>query len=272
VSRPLVIKFGGTSLATPRRVRLAARRVRHHLRRHSAVVVVVSAAGAATDRLLARVRQIAPAGDEVVPGRGREVDRLLATGEDRSAALLAAALWAAGVPALSLRGGEAGIQADGPFGAAVISQVNAGPLRQALEGGRVPVVSGFQGCRPDGETATLGRGGSDTTAVAIAATLGAACHIVTDVSAVHDRDPRLHPGAEPLPALSHGGLRELTERGARVVHPAAAWLAEIRQVPLRIYHFNAPPRAAAGTTVDPAAGTQAPRVTRPSPALAGGGT
>ncbi|HSJ24813.1 MAG TPA: hypothetical protein VK929_09110 [Longimicrobiales bacterium] len=253
MSRPLVIKFGGTSLSSRRRVRLAARRIHHHHRRGRLVVAVVSAAGRSTDALLAHVAGAAPARGGMGAGRAREVDRLLATGEDRSAALLAAALWSLAVPACSLRGGEAGVRAEGPWGGGSIRHVATSRLRRILESGVVPVVSGFQGQRPDGETVTLGRGGSDTTAVAIAAALDAECHIVTDVSAVHDRDPHLHPEARPLHRLSHGALVALVERGAQVVHPAAASLAAFGHVPLRIYHFAAGPWGRGGTRVDTAA-------------------
>jgi aspartate kinase len=256
MSRLLVLKFGGTSLASPARLRVAARRVRGHLRRGRQVVVVVSAQGDSTDRLLRRVAALGPA----VPGgaprdaarasaRAREVDRALATGEDRSAALLAAALWAIGVAARSLRGGEAGIRAEGAFGGGGIRHVASGRLRRVLEAGSVPVVSGFQGERADGETVTLGRGGSDTSAVAIAAALDAECHIVTDVEAVCDRDPNVHADARRLPRLSHRALVALVERGAQVVHPAAASLAAFAGVSLRVYHFRAPLSGRGGTWV-----------------------
>lgn len=256
MSRPLVIKFGGTSLASRSRLQRAARRVRFHVRRGRSVVVVVSAAGDSTDRLLARVAAAAPARQGLASGRAREVDRLLATGEDRSSALLAATLWSFGVPASSLRGGEAGLRAEGAFGGGSIRHVASSRLRRIMEAGVVPVVSGFQGQRTDGETVTLGRGGSDTTAVAIAAALDADCHIVTDVAAVHDRDPRLHADAVPLHRLSHAALVALVERGAQVVHPAAASLAAFADVPLRIYHFAAGPLGRGGTSVY-SEGTQA---------------
>lgn len=245
----LVLKFGGTSVATAARVRLAARRIAAHVRRGRRVVVVVSAAGHDTDRILARVDAVR--GSHVDIGAGREVDRALATGEDRSAALLATALWQLGVPARSLRGGEAGIRGAGPFGCGRIEEVVPGPLRQLTSRDVVPVVSGFQAARRDGETITLGRGGSDTSAVAVAAALAAPCHIVTDVSAVHDRDPRTHPDAQPLRHVTHHQLLRLVEGGAQVVHPAAARLALDAGVPLHVYHFRAPLHGA-GTVVGPA--------------------
>jgi aspartate kinase len=259
VTPPLVLKFGGTALATPRRVRRAALRVRAHVRRGRQVVVVVSARGHTTDRILEQVARLgpvaAPGRSDVVAtsARAREVDRALATGEDRSAALLATALWSLGVPARSLRGGESGIRAEGAFGGGGIRHVATGRLWRVLAAGRVPVVSGFQGERTDGETVTLGRGGSDTSAVAIAAALDADCHIVTDVDAVFDRDPRLHADAQRLPRLTHQALLALVERGAQVVHPAAASLAAFGAVPLRVYHWRAPLSGRGGTRVGPAA-------------------
>ncbi|MDB4949852.1 MAG: aspartate kinase, partial [Gemmatimonadetes bacterium] len=179
----------------------------------------------------------------------READRAVATGEALSAAVLAAALEAACVRARSLTGAEAGVAAEGPFGAGAIRGLDAGEVRRLLAAGVVPVVAGFQGVRADGETVTLGRGASDTTAVALAAALGAECHLVTDVSAVHDRDPRLDPGARPLREIGADALVALTEAGARVVHPAAARLARDRGVPLRVYGFRASLSGAGGTVV-----------------------
>lgn len=240
----LVLKFGGTSLGSPARIARAARRVAAHLRRGRRTVVVVSAMGAATDRI---VRLLAA----VSGGRpqGREADRALATGEDLSAALLAAALAALGVPARSLRGGEAGVWAEGGFCGGHIQDVDPAPVRRLLAQGIVPVVSGFQGVRDDGETVTLGRGGSDTSAVALAAALGVACHIVTDVDAVYDRDPRDHPDARRIGEIHPLALVLLAEGGARVVHPTAARLALERGVPLRVYHHRAPLSGRGGTVV-----------------------
>jgi aspartate kinase len=241
----LVIKFGGTSLGSPARIRRAARRVAAHVRRGRRTVVVVSAMGSATDRI---VRLLAA----VTGGRpdGREADRALATGEDLSAALLSAALAAVGVPARSLRGGEAGVWAEGGFCGGHVDDVDPAPVRRLLAAGTVPVVAGFQGVRDDGETVTLGRGGSDTSAVALAAALGAAeCHVVMDVAAVHDRDPRLHPDARPIREIDPLALLVLAEGGARVIHPTAARLALERGVPLRIYHHRAPLSGRGGTVV-----------------------
>lgn len=251
----LVLKFGGTSLATPGRVRLAARRVRIHVRRGWRVVVVASAAGRTTDRILARATRLSPEphgdGPEPVAGCAREVDRALATGEDCSTALLAVALWHMGVAARSLRGGEAGVRADGAFGTGRIVGADPERILSLLDEGVVPVVSGFQGERPDGETVTLGRGGSDTTAVAIAAAVGAPCHLVSDVAAVYDRDPNRDRSARPFAFLDHGELVALVEAGERVIHPSAARLAGEAGIPLQLYHFRAP-FAGSGTRIEAA--------------------
>ncbi len=242
---PLVLKFGGTSLGSARRVRVAARRIAAHVRRGRRVVAVVSAAGGATDAILRRAARVtgglAPA--------SRELDRALATGEDRSAALLALALEALGVPARSLRGGEAGLRAEGEFGAGRIEEVIAWRLFQLLDDGVVPVVSGFQGQRTDGETLTLGRGASDATAVALATALGAECHLITDVRAVYDRDPNREAGAKPYRRLDHAQLAALAAAGAKVVQADAARLAERAGVPLWIYAWNAPLSGRGGTQV-----------------------
>ncbi len=242
----LVLKFGGTSLATPARLRRAAYRIRAHLSHDTQVVVVASALGHTTDRILSRIDQL-----RIPTGVARrEIDRALATGETLSSALLAAGIRARGFPARSLSGGEAGIEANGDFGFGVITRVNPSPIRRLLRNRVVPVVAGFQGRRPDGETITLGRGSSDGTAVALAAALGPVpCHIVTDVAAVCDRDPNLDPTAKPYSELSHAELLRIAEDGAQVVHPGAARLALDHRVPLCIYDYRSPLGGVNGTAV-----------------------
>ena len=222
MGRLIVIKFGGTSLGTAARVRRAARRVRAHVRD----------------------------GDQ----HNREYDRALATGEDLSAALFAAALASIGVRARSLRGGEAGLVARGEHGAATLDSLDATTLRTLLANDVVPVVAGFQAIRADGETVTIGRNGSDATAVFLAGKLHAnACHIVTDVASVCDTDPKTNPHARAIPHLSHGALRQLTESGSEVVQHAAALLAEQFGTRLHVYHFDAPYHEPRGTVVAGAA-------------------
>ena len=243
-----VIKFGGTSLGSPSRIRLAARRLRAHARGGARVVAVGSAAGGATDRIVRLLGRVS--GGRPCP---RESDRALATGEDISAALLASSLCSLGVQARSLRGGEAGVRVDGGFCGGQVERVDPAPLRALLDAGVIPIVSGFQGARADGETLTLGRGASDLSAVAIAAALGAAeCHIVTDVAGVFDRDPRRERDARLFAHLDHHELLRLADLGARVVHREAAAEALRAAIPLRIYHFRAALAAEAGTYVDSA--------------------
>jgi aspartate kinase len=242
----LVIKFGGTSLGTPGRVSRAAKRIRALHRLDVGVVGVASAVAHTTDRILTWIQRLGASTSDAA----REIDRALATGEALSSALMAGKLRALGMDAVSLSGGEAGIEAAGEFGAGTIARVDPAPIQRLLSNGKTPIVAGFQGRRADGETVTLGRGASDTTAVAIAAALGSVpCHIVTDVSAVHDRDPNLHPTARPFVELSHAELVQLAEDGARVMHPAAARIALEHRVPLFVYSYRAPLGDTYGTRI-----------------------
>lgn len=245
----IVIKFGGTALGSASRIRAAARRVRTLMRQGHHPVVVVSATGQTTDQLLRRLRAAGTEAGSTSAFR-READRALGTGEDLSAALLATALLALGLPAVSLRGGEAGILAAGEFGAAVPVRLAAGPIEARLARGEIPVISGFQAIRDDGELVTLGRGGSDLSAVFLAAELGAIeCCIVTDVDGVYSADPRRVPDAVRLHTLGHEELVQLTRAGAEVVHPAAAEVAAQARLPLRVLRYSAPFACPGGSVV-----------------------
>ncbi len=212
----VVQKYGGSSVASPEHVRRVAERVAAGARRGDRIVVVVSAMGDATDDLLALLAQV----DE--RPHAREVDMLLATGEQVSMALLAAALRAIGRDAVSLTGWQAGIQTDGVHRKAQILGVDATRLRAHLDAGQTVVVAGFQGISAAGEITTLGRGGSDTTAVALAAALGAdVCEICSDVDGVYTADPRVVPDARRLPLISYEEMMELAHLGAQVLHPRA---------------------------------------------------
>ncbi|GGV19877.1 aspartokinase [Streptomyces filipinensis] len=219
--RPVrVLKFGGTSMgSTPERLaRIAGIVADAH--RHAGVVVVVSARGDMTDRLIdeARTASTAPP--------GRELDQLLATGEARSAALLAMALHEAGVPAVSLLGAQAGFEVSGRHTDGRIRDIDTARVRQVLERGEVAVVAGFQGRNAAGDVTTLGRGGSDTSAVALAVALGAAdCEIYTDVDGIYSADPRLVPGARLLPVVRNSVMAEMAYAGARVLHTRSVELA-----------------------------------------------
>lgn len=242
----LVLKFGGAALGTPGRIRRAARRVSALRARGHDVVVVASALGHTTDKLLAQLKRVRGARCEAPPDLGprtsdRELDRILATGEDLAAALLATAITAQGRAARSLRGGEAGLLATGDFGAGVLHDLALSPLLDLLRAQVVPVVSGFQAVRiTDGETLTLGRGTSDLTAVFLAAKLGAAeCHLVKDVDGVYDVDPNQFAHARRHERLTYEALEAITAQ-AEIVHAGAAALAREHGVHLRIYGYKAP--------------------------------
>jgi len=225
----LVQKFGGTSLATPDHVRHVARRVLAARREGYDLVVVVSAMGDTTDRLeeLAGTITSRPV--------SAEHDALLATGEQVSAALLALALAAQDCPARSFAGWQAGIHTDSIHGKAWIERIDEAPLRTAIASGLVPVVAGFQGCSSTGLVTTLGRGGSDTTAVALATVLDAdECHIYTDVDGVYTADPRIVKEARILRNITTEEMLELASLGSRVLHPRSVKFAGHYKVTLRV--------------------------------------
>ena len=222
VTRPLLVqKFGGSSIGTPGRIKRAAKRVAASQRAGYDVVVVVSAMGDSTDRLLTLASRVAkdPA--------ARELDLLLSTGEGVSAPLMSMALTELGVPAVSLLGFQAGIQTDRRHAKARIVGLTPGRIERELAAGNVVVVAGFQGMGDEMEVTTLGRGGSDTTAVALAAALKAqACEIFTDVRGIYTADPRFVPNARLLPHIAYPEMLELASAGARVMHPRAVEIAE----------------------------------------------
>ncbi len=225
----VVQKFGGTSVATPERVFHVARRVARTRRAGHQVVVVVSAPGDTTDELLGRAHQIT---ERPSP---RELDMLLAVGEQISIALLAMALQEEGERATSLTGWQVRILTEPVHTKARILDVERGRLLDELARGRIPVVAGFQGVTASGELTTLGRGGSDTTAVAVAAALGAdVCEIYTDVPGVFTADPRLVPTARKLPYLTYDELLEMASSGAVVVQTRAAEYAKLHRVRLHV--------------------------------------
>jgi aspartate kinase len=225
----LVQKYGGSSLADAARIRNAARRIEAAVEAGQSVVVVVSAMGDTTDQLLALARRLADEPDE------RELDSLLATGEQVSASLLAITLRGMGRLAVSLTAGQAGIRTDRLFNRARITEVRADRLRRELAEGRLPIVTGFQGVTDELDVTTLGRGGSDTTAVALAAALQAErCEIYTDVEGVYTADPRIVPDARRLPEISYEEMLELAQLGARVMHPRAVELGEVYRVPILV--------------------------------------
>lgn len=225
----IVQKYGGTSLATPERVQNAARRAADLARQGSRVVVVVSAQGDTTDRLILQAGQLNKRGS------AREMDALLASGEQMSAALMAMTIGAFGCGAVSLTGAQAGIRTDGVHGNARITAVEPDRILRELEEGNVVVVAGFQGVDPKGDITTLGRGGSDTTAVALAAALDTGvCQIFTDVDGVYDRDPGIHPDAVRFGRLSYEKMLTLARSGAQVLHDRCVELARDKGVTIEV--------------------------------------
>lgn len=225
----IVQKFGGSSLATADRIRIAAGRCASLIRRGHQVVAVVSAQGDTTDELLARAAEISAAPSP------RETDAYLAAGEQMSAGLTAMAAQAQGIPAVSLTGAQAGLLTDGVYGNARVLGLRGDRIRRELDGGKLVVVAGFQGVNDAGDITTLGRGGSDTTAVALAAFLEAdLCRIYTDVDGVYDRDPRLYPDAVKYPRIGYDAMLALARQGAQVLHDRSVELARQYRVPVQV--------------------------------------
>src|ERR687887_1167214 len=231
---PVVVqKFGGSSLADADRIRRVARRIARERAAGSDLVVVVSAMGDTTDELLALAGAITDEPDS------RELDMLLATGEHQSATLVSMALHALGVPAISLTGGQAGITTDGRYGKARIAAVEPKRVLHEIEQGKIVIVAGFQGLSAQAiefsETTTLGRGGSDTTAVALAARLGAnRCQIFTDVRGIFTADPRIVPRARQLDVVGYEEMLELANQGAQVMQTRAVELGWVNDVTIEV--------------------------------------
>ncbi len=247
--RIIVQKFGGTSLATPAYRELVAERVNIAVRRGLCPIVVVSAMGRvgdpyATDTLLSLARDVYP--DIAL----RETDLLVACGEIISAVVMAGTLRKHGHPGVVLTGGQAGIITDRAFGNARILRVEPDHLRRHLERGDLCVVAGFQGVAETGDITTLGRGGSDTTAAALAVALRAEMlEIYTDVNGVKTADPRIVPEARTLPVVSYEELFQMAHQGAKVVHPRAVELAMRANVPVRVRSTFDDPEVEPGTLI-----------------------
>jgi aspartate kinase len=225
----IVQKYGGSSVGDAEKIKNVARRVAQTKDKGNQVVVVVSAMGDTTDALIKLAYQINERPDE------RELDMLLSTGEIISCTLLAMALEAMGYEAISLSGAQAGIRTDSVYSRARIQRVDPERITKELEKGNIVIVAGFQGITDDMDVTTLGRGGSDTTAVALAASLGAeVCQIYTDVEGVFTADPRIVPGAEKLPEIGYEEMLELATYGAKVMHPRAVELGELFNVPILV--------------------------------------
>jgi aspartate kinase len=217
----IVQKFGGTSVGNTDRIKNVARRVAGYRAQGDQVVVVVSAMSGVTDGLIKLAKEISPLPSE------REMDMLLATGEQTTIALTAMALHSLDLPAVSLTGAQAGIVTDGVHSKAKIQNITPKRIHELLNAGNVVIVAGFQGQTQEGHITTLGRGGSDLTAIALAAALGAdLCQIYTDVDGVYTADPRIVKTARKLPEVAYDEMLELASLGAKVMQSRSVEFAK----------------------------------------------
>src|SRR5262245_1558605 len=227
---PLIVqKYGGTSVGTTERIQNVARRVLDTQQAGNSVVVVVSAMSGVTDNLIKLARQLAPYPTE------RELDVLLATGEQTTIALTAMTLNAIGGKAVSLTGAQAGILTDGLHTKAKIANISPRQIRRYLADGFICIVAGFQGQTLQGQITTLGRGGSDLTAIAIAAALRADhCEIYTDVDGVYSCDPRIVPSARKIDVITYDELLEMAASGSKVMQSRSVEFAKKFKVPFEV--------------------------------------
>lgn len=225
----IVAKFGGTSVASPERIKNVAKRLVGMRQRGDEVVAVVSAMGKTTDELMGLASAITTAPP------ARELDRLLSTGEQVSMTLLAMAIEARGYKSMSFTGRQAGIETDGMHAKAKIVKVHNERIMEAIAAGAIPVVAGFQGIDANGDITTLGRGGSDTSAVALAVALGAdICEIYTDVDGVFTADPRIVPKASRIPVIGYDEILEMSSCGSKVLALRCVEYAQRFNMPLHV--------------------------------------
>ncbi|MBB3974801.1 aspartate kinase [Hansschlegelia beijingensis] len=232
----IVMKFGGTSVANVERIRNVAQHVKREVEAGHEVAVVVSAMAGATNQLVAWTREASPMHD------AREYDAIVSSGEQVTAGLLAIALQAIGVPARSFQGWQIPLRTDGAHGSARIASIEGDALISRMTDGQVPVIAGFQGIAPDNRIATLGRGGSDTSAVAVAAAVGAdRCDIYTDVDGVYTTDPRIVPQARRLDRIAFEEMLEMASLGAKVLQVRSVEMAMVHKVRVFVRSsFDAP--------------------------------
>lgn len=228
MSKIMVQKFGGSSVADAEKIHRCARRAIKAKLDGYQVVMVVSAMGKTTDKLIALANEVNPSPPK------REMDMLLTTGEQVSIALMAMALESAGHEAISFTGGQIGMVTDDVHTKARIRSIDADRIKKELDAGRMVIVAGFQGITEDGALTTLGRGGSDTTAVALAAVLGATCEIYTDVDGVYSADPRVVPQARKMKQISYDEMLELASLGAKVMHSRSIEFGKKYGVPIHV--------------------------------------
>ncbi len=243
---PLVLKFGGTSLGSPERIRAAAAIIAGEVRNGRRVAVVVSAMAGDTDRLLGLAESLGGGLGEA------ETDVALAAGEQAAASLMALALKGEGFEAASMLSWQVPIHVDGPPGSARIAGVEAASLESMLARGIIPVVAGYQGVDASGRLLTLGRGGTDLTAAAVAAALGAECDIYTDVDGVFSTDPRIEPGARRLARVSHDEMLEMAAMGAKVLQARSVEYAKSKNLVMRVKSSFMGAGESRGTDVVPA--------------------
>ncbi|MBW2480636.1 MAG: aspartate kinase [Deltaproteobacteria bacterium] len=225
----IVQKFGGTSVADPERIMNVAKRVAKTYDQGNDVVVILSAMAGVTDGLIAMARKVSESPDN------RELDVLLATGEQTTCALLAMNLKSMNYPAQSLMGHQVEVMTDHCFGNARILDIKADRIRELLEKRHIVVVAGFQGCDPDGNITTLGRGGSDTSAVAIAAAVKAdVCEIYTDVDGIYTADPNICPKARKLDTISYDEMLNMASLGAKVLQIRSVGFAKKYKIPVHV--------------------------------------
>src|SRR5438046_4527595 len=225
----IVQKYGGTSVGSAARIRRVSRRIANTIKQGQQVVAVVSAMGHTTDRLIALAQSV----NAEPPAR--ELDMLVANGETITAPLVAMCLQGMGVPAISLSGAQAGVRTSEHHSRARIRDIKPDRILDALAKKQVPVVAGFQGVTEELEITTLGRGGSDTTAVALAAALRAeSCEIYTDVDGIYTADPRVVKAARKLSHIQYDEMLELAAVGARVMHSRAVEIGELYGVPIHV--------------------------------------
>jgi len=255
-----VLKFGGTSVGSPERLRAVAQIIRRHQAENPRLVVVVSAMGDSTDDLIELAAKVSP--NSAKASYRREMDMLLSTGERVSMALLSMALADLGIEAVSFTGSQSGIITTTRHGEARISEIRPVRIVEALDKGRIAIVAGFQGVSSDKEITTLGRGGSDTSAVALGAALRAqAVHIYTDVDGVYTADPRKVPNARRLTRMSAQHAYRAAARGAQVLHARCLEVAFKYRVPLRVVSSFA--ESPVGTWIDPTSENQMPNLEDP---------
>jgi aspartate kinase len=225
----IVQKFGGTSVADPERIMNVAKRVAKTYDQGNEVVVILSAMAGVTDNLIGMAQKVSESPDS------RELDVLLATGEQSTCALLAMSLKSMNYPAQSLMGHQAEVVTDHCFGNARILDIKAGRIRKLLDMRHIVVVAGFQGCDPDGNITTLGRGGSDTSAVAIAAAIKAdVCEIYTDVDGIYTADPNICPKARKLDTISYDEMLNMASLGAKVLQIRSVGFAKKYKIPVHV--------------------------------------